>query len=56
MAATDPAAQGDQFYGPKRLIGGGPALQKLWSPLTNMDDARRIWDTSASLVGARSAG
>ena len=55
MAATDPAAQGDQFYGPKRMIGGGPSLQKLWSPLLNMDDARRIWDVSASLVGDRFA-
>ena len=55
MAATDPASRGDQFYGPKRLIGGGPALQKLWSPLRNMDDARRIWDVSAGLVGARFA-
>jgi hypothetical protein len=56
MAATDPAAAGDQFYGPKRLIGGGPAVQQLWSPLQNMDDARRIWDVSEGLVGARSTG
>jgi NAD(P)-dependent dehydrogenase (short-subunit alcohol dehydrogenase family) len=51
MAATDPSAQGDQFYGPTRVIGGGPALRKLWSPLTNMEDARRIWETSARIVG-----
>ena len=55
MAATDPAARGDQFYGPKRVVGGGPALQNPWPPLTNMDDARRIWDASADLVGARFA-
>jgi len=54
-AATDPALRGDQFYGPRRVVGGNPALQKLWSPLRNMDDARRIWGASAGLVGARFA-
>ena len=53
MAATDPAARGDQFYGPKRLISGRPVPQKLWAPLTNMDQARRLWDISADLVGTR---
>ena len=56
MAATDPASRGDQFYGPKRLVGGGPAQRTLWSPLRSMDNARRIWDVSADLVGARFAG
>ena len=55
MAATDPSARGDQFYGPSRLIGGGPALRELWSPLTNMEDARRIWETSAGIVDVRPA-
>jgi transcriptional regulator with XRE-family HTH domain len=55
MAATDPASRGDQFYGPKRLVGGGPAQRTLWSPLRSMDNARRIWDVSADLVGARFA-
>ena len=55
MAATDPDAQGDQFFGPKRVIGGRPAIQKLWAPMTDMDDARRIWATSAGLVGTRFA-
>ena len=53
MAATDPDAQGDQFYGPRRVVGGGPAKQKLWAPLMDMDAARRIWDASAALVEAR---
>ena len=53
MAATDPTAQGDQFYGPKRTIGGPPTLQKLWDPMTNMVDARRLWDVSELLVGAQ---
>ena len=56
MAATDPVARGDQFYGPKRLVGGAPTRQKLWSPMRNMDDARRTWETSSNLVGARFAG
>jgi NAD(P)-dependent dehydrogenase (short-subunit alcohol dehydrogenase family) len=55
MAATDPTATGNQFYGPKRLLGGAPALQELWTPLTDMDDARRLWDESERLVGARFA-
>jgi NAD(P)-dependent dehydrogenase (short-subunit alcohol dehydrogenase family) len=52
MAATDPAARGDQFYGPKRTVGGPPAASQLWTPLRNMDDAHRMWDASSSLVGA----
>jgi NAD(P)-dependent dehydrogenase (short-subunit alcohol dehydrogenase family) len=55
MAATDPTATGNQFYGPKRVLGGPPALQELWAPLTDMDDARRLWDESERLVGARFA-
>jgi NAD(P)-dependent dehydrogenase (short-subunit alcohol dehydrogenase family) len=56
MAATDPGSRGDQFYGPKRLVGGGPAQRTLWSPLRSMDNAHRIWDVSADLVGVRFAG
>lgn len=55
MAATDPASQGDQFYGPKRTIGGPPALQTLWTPTQSMDDARRLWEESEQLVGVRFA-
>jgi NAD(P)-dependent dehydrogenase (short-subunit alcohol dehydrogenase family) len=56
QAATDPAAQGDQFYGPKRTIGGPPVLiDELWAPMRSMDDARRLWDESARLVGDRFA-
>lgn len=53
MAATDPASRGDLFYGPKRVVGGAPGVQELWEPLTDMDDARRLWDESERLVGAR---
>jgi NAD(P)-dependent dehydrogenase (short-subunit alcohol dehydrogenase family) len=55
MAATDPGSQGDEFYGPKRVIAGAPSRQELWSPLTDMDDARRLWEVSERLVGATSA-
>ncbi len=53
MAATDPAAVGDRFYGPERLIGGPPARRDLWAPLTALDDARRLWMESERLVVAR---
>ncbi len=55
MAATDPAAAGDEFYGPKRTVGGPPARQKLWAPMVDMEDARRLWVESERLVGARFA-
>ena len=55
MAATDPASQGDQFYGPKRTIGGPPARQALWTPMQRMDDARRLLEESERLVGVRFA-
>ncbi|MFG6503315.1 SDR family oxidoreductase [Microbacterium sp. P05] len=53
MAATLPDARGDQFYGPRRLIGGPPTEVKLWTPMQDMDDARRLWDASEDLVGVR---
>ncbi|GAA4192619.1 SDR family oxidoreductase [Gryllotalpicola kribbensis] len=54
MAATDPAARGDQFYGPKRTLAGAPTLQnKLWTPLRNMADAHKLWEESLRLVGHR---
>jgi len=56
MAATDPAAHGGMFYGPKRVIGGAPAVQELWGPLKDDDAARRLWDASERLIGARAAG
>ena len=55
MAATGPESQGDQFYGPKRQVGGAPTQVELWSPLRNMDDARRLWEESAQLIGVRFA-
>jgi NAD(P)-dependent dehydrogenase (short-subunit alcohol dehydrogenase family) len=53
MAATDPASRGDEFYGPRRTIGGRPTLQtQLWAPMRSESDARRLWEESARLVGA----
>jgi NAD(P)-dependent dehydrogenase (short-subunit alcohol dehydrogenase family) len=53
MAATEAGSRGDAFYGPKRVVGGAPAEQVLWEPLTDMDDARRLWEESERLVSAR---
>jgi NAD(P)-dependent dehydrogenase (short-subunit alcohol dehydrogenase family) len=56
MAATDPTSRGDQFYGPRRTLGGPPVLQEqLWSPMQSMDDARRLWEESERLVGVHFA-
>lgn len=55
MAATDPTARGDEFYGPTRVVGGPPARRELWAPLTDTDAARRLWDASEALVGTRFA-
>jgi len=55
MAATDPASRGDMFFGPKRLVGGRPAVVDPWPPLTDLDEAHRLWDESERLVAARSA-
>lgn len=56
MAATGQQSHGDQFYGPKRQIGGGVTRIELWSPLRGLDDARRLWAESARLVGDRFTG
>ncbi|SDG39358.1 SDR family oxidoreductase [Microbacterium pygmaeum] len=55
LAAADAHAGGDEFYGPKRVIGGPPVRQDLWAPLRSMEDAQRLWDLSARLVGPRFA-
>ncbi|RDS60651.1 SDR family oxidoreductase [Streptomyces sp. M7] len=54
LAATSPDAQGGQFYGPNRAsVGGAPSEQTLWPPLRDMDEARKIWEASERLTGAR---
>jgi NAD(P)-dependent dehydrogenase (short-subunit alcohol dehydrogenase family) len=53
LAATSPGAKGGELYGPSGLgnLGGAPAEQKLYSRLTSVDDARRIWQVSERLTG-----
>jgi NAD(P)-dependent dehydrogenase (short-subunit alcohol dehydrogenase family) len=56
LAATGPDAQGGLFYGPSGPgnLGGPPARQELWPPLRDMDEARRVWETSEQLIGTKS--
>ncbi|MFE0804973.1 SDR family oxidoreductase [Streptomyces sp. NPDC058812] len=55
-AATSPRAVGGGFYGPSGPghLGGPPAEQRLYSRLRSTEEARRMWQTSEELVGARS--
>lgn len=52
-AATDPDAQGGQYYGPNGLFGlrGAPALVKLSGSAADPDLARRVWERSVTLTG-----
>ncbi|WP_114559043.1 SDR family oxidoreductase [Desertihabitans aurantiacus] len=51
-AATSPQARGGALYGPSRFggISGPPTEQALYPTLTDADEARRVWETSADLV------
>jgi NAD(P)-dependent dehydrogenase (short-subunit alcohol dehydrogenase family) len=53
-AATSPEARPGQLYGPSGPghLGGGPALQPLYSRLKDEEEARRVWQTSEELTGA----
>lgn len=53
FAATNPSAEGGRLYGPAGFLrlGGPPAPQKMYSRLTNVDDAVRIWNLSQELTG-----
>jgi NAD(P)-dependent dehydrogenase (short-subunit alcohol dehydrogenase family) len=53
LAATAPDARGGHLYGPRGFqhLGGPPAEQPLYRPLTDRDDARRVWDVSHRLTG-----
>ncbi|MGR0319655.1 SDR family oxidoreductase [Agromyces sp. ZXT2-3] len=52
MAATDPAAEGGEFYGPRGpgRLGGAPTEQRLYPPLRSTRDAARIWEISERLT------
>ena len=53
LAATDPAADGGRFFGPRGVghLGGPPARQELYSRLTDPAEAARIWDVSLRMTG-----
>ncbi|RRQ27179.1 SDR family NAD(P)-dependent oxidoreductase [Rhodococcus sp. Eu-32] len=53
VAAVGTTSEGDQFFGPTRVIGGPPALRTLWKPMQNMEHARRLWDLSERLLDGR---
>ncbi|RSD23666.1 SDR family oxidoreductase [Amycolatopsis eburnea] len=52
MAATDPAAGPDVLYGPSGPggLGGPPAAQRLYRPLRDEEEARRVWAVSERLT------
>jgi NAD(P)-dependent dehydrogenase (short-subunit alcohol dehydrogenase family) len=54
-AATSPWAQGGTLYGPSGPghLGGAPAKQTMYSRLTSAEDAARVWEVSAGLVGVK---
>jgi len=53
MAATFPDAEGGLLYGPRGFqhMGGAPGQQKLYKPLRDEEEAKRVWVASAKLVG-----
>lgn len=55
LAAAGEESRGDDFFGPRRIAGGPPAVQQLWPPLRDLEDARRLWDVSERLVGLRAS-
>ncbi|MBZ6200130.1 SDR family oxidoreductase [Streptomyces olivaceus] len=56
-AATSPEAEDGALYGPggPGHLGGPPAHQKLYTRLHGTDEARRVWERSEELTGARVA-
>ena len=58
LAATDPAADGGRFFGPRgfRNLGGAPAEQPLYSRLDDPERAARVWDLSLLLTGMTGLG
>jgi protochlorophyllide reductase len=50
-AATDPEAQGGQFYGPQWMFRGYPRLETPSRRARQVEDARRLWERSEQLTG-----
>ncbi|MGW6119012.1 oxidoreductase [Nocardia sp. NPDC055165] len=57
-AATDPAAQRSEYYGPSGLfeIGGYPGRVRSSSRSMDRESARRLWEASQELTGVRFLG
>ncbi len=55
VAAAGEASQGDEFYGPARLIGGPPARVRLWKPLDDRTEGAKVWKETLRSVGTRFA-
>lgn len=58
MAATFPDADGGQLYGPRGFqhLAGAPDRQKLYKPLRDEEEARRVWLASEKLAGVTFPG
>ncbi|MCE3552759.1 SDR family oxidoreductase [Pseudonocardia sp. RS11V-5] len=56
-AATSPDAERGRLYGPggPGHLGGPPAEQKLYGPLRDKDEAKRVWETSEELTTVSAA-
>ena len=57
FAATSPDARPSIYYGPDRMLGlnGSPTVARMSSRARNAVDARRLWDVSEQLTGAKFA-
>ncbi|GAA4671866.1 SDR family oxidoreductase [Nocardioides nanhaiensis] len=53
MAATYLDSEGGRMYGPSGFqhVGGAPAEQRLYKPLRDEEEARRVWLASEKLTG-----
>jgi NAD(P)-dependent dehydrogenase (short-subunit alcohol dehydrogenase family) len=57
-AATSPDAQGGRLYGPRGLghLGGAPGEHALFRPLRDLEEGRRVWETTEQLIATRCGG
>lgn len=51
-AATDPAARGGEYYGPRWMVRGHAVRETPSRRARRTDDARRLWEISEQLTGA----
>ncbi len=52
-AATDPAASGGQYYGPKWMLAGRPVLEIPSRRARDTSSAEALWEASEKLTGVR---